>query len=276
MDFIWHDPKAPKMAVHEAPGSVVWLSFPALDAVPWLTNAYSTRLGGVSHGDVAAMNFRHTGESDLENIRRNFQIIAEAAGFPFEGIIRSQQTHTTNVLKVTRANRGDGVVRDLPWTDVDGFITNEPGCVLATFYADCVPLYFVDPVHRAIGLSHSGWRGTAAGMGRVTLEAMAREYGTDPADVIAAIGPSISQANYEVSQEVAEAFDPAFSYRKENGKYQLDLWAANKAIMVAAGVREENISLSNLCTFENHDLLHSHRATGGRRGTNGAFLAIKE
>ena len=276
MDFIWHDPKAPRMAVHEAPGSVVWLSFPALDEIGWLVNAYTTRLGGVSHGDVAAMNFRHPGESDPANITRNFQIIAEAARFPFEGIIRSQQTHTTNVLKVGRDNRGDGVTRPLPWTDVDGFITDEPGCVLATFYADCVPLYFVDPVHKAIGLSHSGWRGTAAGMGRVTLEAMAREYGTDPVDVIAAIGPSISQTNYEVSQEVAEAFDPAFSYRKDNGKYQLDLWAANKAILTGAGVKEENISLSNLCTFENHELLHSHRATGGRRGTNGAFLAIRE
>lgn len=103
------------------------------------------------------------------------------------------------------------MTRKRPYTDVDGLITNEPNVVLATFYADCVPLYFVDPVHRAIGLSHSGWRGTVNRMGKETLIAMNREFGTEAHDVIAAIGPSICQDCYEISQDVAEHFVDEFA-----------------------------------------------------------------
>ena len=154
---------------------------------------------------------------------------------------------------------------------------------MVTFYADCVPLYFIDPVHKAIGLSHSGWRGTVKKMGLVTLQKMQEAYGTNPEDVIAAIGPSICQDCYEVSEDVISEFQQNFDkkhwealfYKKPNGKYQLNLWKANEIIMVEAGVKLENIAVTNVCTNCNSDLLFSHRATKGQRGSLAAFMALK-
>ena len=185
---------------------------------------------------------------------------------------------------VTEEDRGCGITKPRSYTDVDGMVTNVPGLTLATFYADCVPLYFYDPVHRAIGLSHSGWRGTVGKIGKVTVETMARVYGTKPEDVLAAIGPSICQECYEVSADVIEQFRGAFEekdwndlfYAKENGKYQLNLWKANEKIFLEAGILPEHISLSNLCTCCNPKFLFSHRASHGKRGNLAAFLGIQK
>jgi len=162
-------------------------------------------------------------------------------------------------------------------------ITNVRGLVLATFYADCVPLYFVDPVHHAIGLSHSGWRGTVAKIGAVTIRKMQETYGTDPKDVYAAIGPSICQNCYEVSEDVILEFQKSFApehweklfYKKENGKYQLNLWEANKIIFTETGITENHISMPGICTCCNPEFLFSHRASHGKRGNLGAFLGLK-
>ena len=163
-------------------------------------------------------------------------------------------------------------------------ITDIPGLVLATFYADCVPLYFVDPVHHAIGLSHSGWRGTVRKIGAVTIKKMAEEYGSNPEDIKVAIGPSICQKCYEVSGDVIEEFKNAFEqkhweklfYVKENGKYQLNLWEANRIIFMESGILKQNISMPNICTCCNPEFLFSHRASHGKRGNLGAFLGIKK
>ena len=157
MDFIWHDQNASRMSVHRN-GDVVWLSFPEMDKEDWCLNVFSTRMGGISTGHLASMNlsFGREGPGNEETVRENFRRLGAAAGFAAEDVILSDQTHTTNVRRVGRKDRGSGFLRPLEWTDVDGFITDEPGCVLSTFYADCVPLYFADPRHRAIGLSHSG------------------------------------------------------------------------------------------------------------------------
>ena len=167
--------------------------------------------------------------------------------------------------------------------DIDGLITNEPGVTLATFYADCVPLYFYDPTHKAIGLSHSGWRGTVGRMGQATVEAMERSFGSQPKDLLCAIGPSICQDCYEVSRDVAEAFIFAFpTHEKEIlqagalGKYQLDLWKANEIVLTEAGVLKEHIDLAGLCTCCNSSILFSHRASKGKRGNLGAFLMLTE
>ncbi len=255
---------------------VLWLSFPSFDRESWLMNAFSTRFGGVSTGHLASMNLSFAQEPDCrEHVMENFRRIAAACSFRAEDIVCSDQTHTTNVERVGKADRGRGITREKDRTDIDGMITDEPGVVLATFYADCVPLYFADPVRHAIGLSHSGWRGTANRMALVTIEAMRREFGSDPRDMIAAIGPCICQDCYEVDYEVAKQFPSAYVRPEDNGKYMLDLAGANKGIMVEAGIPAGRISLSGLCTACNPDLLFSHRATKGRRGNLGAFLMIR-
>ena len=167
------------------------------------------------------------------------------------------------------------------YTDVDGLITNVSGLTRVTFYADCVPLYFVDPVHHAIGLSHSGWRGTVARMGKCTLEAMHNAFGTEASDVYCAIGPSICQDCYEISEDVAVQFMQAFPGHtseilidKGNGKYQLDLWKANEIVLLDAGVKKDHLEVTDVCTCCNPELLFSHRASHGKRGNLGAFLCL--
>ncbi|MBO5292931.1 MAG: peptidoglycan editing factor PgeF [Lachnospiraceae bacterium] len=268
-----------------------YLTFPALSQTGMVSHLFSTRLGGVSEGDLSTMNLSYSRGDRKENVDENFRRIAKVLGRSIEDIVCSDQTHTTNVRRITLQDRGKGVVRSKDYTDVDGMITNEPGIVLATFYADCVPLYFVDPVRGAIGLAHSGWRGTAGKIGAVTVQKMTEEYGTNPADVIAAIGPSICQDCYEVSEDVAEAFRVVFEgdrmqeklgkhlteqvlFAKGDGKYQLNLWQANALILQEAGIPENQISVTDLCTCCNPEYLFSHRASHGRRGNLGAFLTL--
>ena len=263
---------------------VLYLTYPILENTKIVKHGFSTRVGGVSEGFLGSMNLSFSRGDDEECVRENFRRMAKALEVSMEDFVFSMQTHTTNVRKVTEEDRGKGILRPLDYQDVDGLITDIPGLCLATFYADCVPLYFVDPVHKAIGLSHSGWRGTVRRMGEVTLKRMQEEYGTDPADVTAAIGPSICQECYEVSEDVIIEFQKQFDekhwealfYRKENGRYQLDLWKANEIILLEAGVCKEKIAVTNLCTCCNHEELFSHRASNGKRGNLAAFLSLKE
>ena len=185
-------------------------------------------------------------------------------------------------LGAVAADAGKGLLRERDYQDVDGLVTDVPGITLVAFFADCVPLFILDPVHRAIGLSHSGWRGSVNRIGQETLDVMGREYGTRAGDVVACIGPSICRDCFEVGPEVAEQFSRAFSQRywpqlydkKGDGKYQLDLWRANQIIFTEAGVRPENIHTTDICTRCNPRLLFSHRAMGERRGNLAAFLCL--
>lgn len=283
MEIKWNDSSCENMNVRKN-GEVVYLTFPALERETAVYHGFSTRFGGVSEGIYHSMNLSFTRGDQEEAVKENFCRISSAIGFPSESIVTSDQTHTTNVRVVTEEDRGCGITKPRSYTDVDGMVTNVPGLTLATFYADCVPLYFYDPVHRAIGLSHSGWRGTVGKIGKVTVETMARVYGTKPEDVLAAIGPSICQECYEVSADVIEQFRGAFEekdwndlfYAKENGKYQLNLWKSNEKIFLEAGILPEHISLSNLCTCCNPKFLFSHRASHGKRGNLAAFLGIQK
>ena len=282
MKIKWQDEKIPHMNVKEA-GEVIYLTYPAFEKLEGIIHGFSTRLGGVSRGIYSSMNLSFTRGDEEEAVKENYRRIAQAIGFQTEDIVTSDQTHTANVRKVTEADRGKGITVPRDYQDVDGMVTNVPGLVLATFYADCVPLYFADPVKRVIGLSHSGWRGTVAKIGKVTVEKMKEEYGCHPEDILAAIGPSICQDCYEVSEDVIEEFKTAFAgeyqerlyYKKKNGKYQLNLWEANRLIFLEAGIPEANISMPGICTCCNPEFLFSHRASHGKRGNLAAFLGLK-
>lgn len=263
---------------------VTYLSFPILEDTGLVSHAFSTRLGGVSKGDFATMNFSFTRGDDRDDVLENYRRMAVALGVDRERMVLTWQTHTTNVRRVTEEDEGKGIVRDRDYRDVDGLITDIPGITLVTFFADCVPLYFLDPVHKAIGLSHSGWRGTVKRMGQVTVDAMKEAFGTRPEDIIACIGPSICGDCYEVGEEVADEFADAFHekyhdvilLKKQNGKYQLDLWKANEIVLKEAGIKGDNLAATNICTYCNPQLLFSHRRTAERRGNLCAFLSLKE
>lgn len=264
-------------------GEVEYLTFPLLEQTGIVRHLFSTRLGGVSEGIYQSMNLSYTRGDEKAAVDENYRRIAGILGCGLEDLVCSDQTHTVNLRVVTREDGGKGILRPKDYHDIDGLLTDEPGLVLATFYADCVPLYFVDTKNRAVALAHSGWRGTVARMGRCVTEKMREVYGTRPEDLTAAIGPSICQACYEVSEDVAEAFIQEFRKpgqaaqileEKGNGKYQLDLWRANEILLQEAGIPAGQIQVTDLCTCHNSDYLFSHRASQGKRGNLGAFLGL--
>jgi len=276
--------KDERQIFREIEKEVPYLEYPLLTDTKIVHHGFSTRLGGVSQGCYASMNLSFTRGDDEAAVRENYHRIAKSIGVKCENMVLSQQTHTTNVRVVTEKDKGKGIVKPLDYTDVDGMVTNIHGICLVTFYADCVPLYFVDPVQKAIGLSHSGWRGTVGKIGKETIRKMEEQYGSDPKDILAAVGPSICKDCYEVSEDVILEFQKNFKerywkdlfYRKENGKYQLDLWKANEIIFKESGILPEHIAVTNVCTHCNSEILYSHRTSGDRRGNLAAFLALKE
>ena len=264
-------------------GKIEYLTFPLLEQTGLVRHLFTTRVGGASKGIYSSMNLSYTRGDEKEAVDENYRRIAGVLGCSMEDIVCSDQTHTVNLRVVTKQDGGKGVTRSKDYHDIDGLLTDEPGLVLATFYADCVPLYFVDTKNKAVALAHSGWRGTVARMGRCVVERMGKVYNTRPEDLVAAIGPSICQTCYEVSEDVAEAFLQEFKKpgqaeqileEKGNGKYQLDLWRANEMILQEAGIPAAQIQVTDLCTCHNSDYLFSHRASHGRRGNLGAFLGV--
>lgn len=263
---------------------LLYLTSPLLEKTGMVKHAFSTRVGGVSEGIFSSMNLSFQRGDENERVHENFKRMARVLGSSTEHMVFSDQTHTTNVRVVTKRDCGKGIHKPLDYSAIDGLVTNEPDVMLVTFYADCVPIYIVDTVHRAIGLCHSGWRGTVGKISQNTLRVMKENYGTRASDVVAAIGPSICQDCYEVSEDVVLAFEESFgterigelAYRKENGRYQLDLWRANELALLDAGVTADKIQTPDLCTCCNEKLLFSHRATAGKRGNLAAFLGLYE
>ena len=260
-----------------------YLEYPLFQKTGIVTSAFSTRLGGVSEGYYSSLNLSFDRGDDPARVLENFKRIGASMGVAVEDMVLSKQTHTTNVRVVTKEDKGKGVIRKRNYTDVDGMITNVPGICLVTSYADCVPLYFVDPVKKAIGLSHSGWRGTVGKIGKNIVQLMQENFGSKPEDLLAAVGPSVCMDCYEVSEDVIEPFKEAFEkkyweelfYKKENGKYQLNLWKANELIFLESGILPEHMAITNVCTHCNSKILYSHRTMGNNRGNLCAFLALK-
>lgn len=307
-----------RLTLHEQDG-VVWLSFPLLDQYDFVLGAFSTRIGGVSEGDASSMNLSLSreltggrgrkglvtdrpegdawaregeeawtpeGESARKRFEENHRRYACAVGYDAANLVFSDQTHTDTIVEVTGQDRGNGMTRPNAFHDVDGLMTRERQVALMTFYADCVPLLLLDPVRRAIACVHSGWRGTIAGIGTKAALLMKEKYGSRPEDLVAAIGPSICQDCYEVSDPVADRFRDRYGYLGQDldkivrpgreGHAYLGLQEACRQNFLQAGLTWDHISLPDLCTMENSGLLFSHRASGGKRGNLAAVLMLKE
>lgn len=260
---------------------VGFLTFPNLSSLGFVKHAFSTRIGGVSSDEFKSMNLAFgRGDSD-ENVRENYKIFCQAAGFEYSSLVSSAQDHHTFIRKITAEQCGIGIERRRDMESVDGLMTDEPNVMLVTHYADCTPLLFADPEKRVVAASHAGWRGTAARIGQITVERMTEEYGCDPEDIVAVVGPAIGGCCYEVDTPVYEKFASMTDLRPANftkslghGKYIIDLKEINRRVLISAGILPENILVSDLCTRCNSDLLFSHRATGGKRGGLSAFIGI--
>lgn len=258
-----------------------YLTYNVLNDIPFIRHAFSTRLGGVSKGICESMNLAFGRGDDKETVLENYKLICESAGFEYESLCGSVQIHESKVQKVTKADRGHGILRERVWKSADALITDDKDVTLVTYYADCTPLFFVDTKTHAIGLAHGGWRGTIERIAVKTVKAMKIEFGTNPQDLLCCIGPVIGKCCYEIDADCAIRFKALSEIdtsevltAKSEEKFMADLALTNKLLLISAGVKEENIILSDLCTKCNSDFLWSHRATSGQRGTMAAFMKI--
>ena len=238
-------------------GDVPYITFPILSHCG-VKHGFSTRLGGVSSGIFASMNLDFRCADPNDNVLENYRRMTAALDIKMEDLVLSMQTHTTNILRMTSRDRGKGFSRERDYTDVDGMITNDPDVALVGLFADCVPVFFVDPVHRAIGLSHAGWRGTVGKIAEKTVVAMGEAFGTAPENLCCVIGPSICRDCYEVSADVAEAFRSAFAAdgaSKRNRAASADV-AAFCAAFATGGEPEGDAGVSAWADpFRRHDAL---------------------
>lgn len=269
--------------IHNIDG-VPYISFPKLSQyTEEMIHGFSTRMGGVSKEHLASMNLSFTRGDERENVLENHRRFANALGYDEKRLVFSNQVHLTNIYKVEKKDIGKGITRESDIIEIDGLVTNEPRIPLITFYADCVPLFFYDPVMKVIAMAHSGWKGTVSMIGKKMVDFMEKEYGCCANNIICAIAPSICQNCYEVSEDVAMYFVEVFGndygdtllYAKGNGKYQLNLHKACEITLLNAGIKKENLDITDICTCCNPDLLFSHRASNGMRGNLAGVMMIK-
>lgn len=258
-------------------GALEYLTAPVLSC-GGAVHAFSTRFGGVSSGHLSSLNLgTHRGDAP-ENVWENYRILGAAVGFAPEQTVFTKQQHTAIVRRVGAADRGTGLLREQTAV-CDGLITNEPDVALCCFGADCATILLYDPVHRAVGAVHSGWRGTAQGIAREAVLAMERAFGSNPADIRAAIGPSIGQCCFETDEDVPKAMlaslgAEAEAHIEQRGeKYFVDNKALCRLWLLRAGVRQ--IDLSCDCTRCQPDRFWSHRAAGNARGSLAGIIMLR-
>lgn len=248
-----------------------------------VVQAVTARHGGVSEGCFQSLNPAIHNGDDLMLVRQNRQLIANALGLDLNRFVTAEQVHGSAVYMVSGSDAGCGAFDyDTAIAKTDGLITNQRGVPLMMFFADCVPVMLVDPVKKAIGLCHAGWRGTVAKIPRQTVQQMTVHFGSNPADIMAAIAPSIGPCCYEIDSVVERQIREAFNDKSDkllnphgDGKWLLDLWQANKLSLLEAGLNEANIELSNVCTNCNSETFYSYRADHGKTGRLAVVLALK-
>lgn len=256
-------------------GGITTLRFRALDSC---AHGFSTRTGGVSSVPFSSLNMGFNRPEPRENILENYRRFCSANGLDFHSLVLAAYAHGTNVEKVEKSDMGRGIDPDLPpLPDCDGIVTNDPDVTLLTLHADCLAYFVFDPVHRAIGLAHAGWRGTLGGVGRNVIESMRMHYGTDPKDCVVCIGPGICGDCYEVGDDVADEFEAEYGagvvVRYEDRNPHIDITAASRLQFIRCGVPEASVHTAGLCTYESEELFFSYRRDGKIHGKTGAMCA---
>lgn len=251
----------------------------ALDGQTGVSHGFSTREGGITTDPpYASLNLSWSRCGSEDEVIANFRIFAEGAGVNYDDMAVVNHEHGNVVLRLGKEHRGRGFSFE-PLPFCDGIITNEPSVTLVTSHADCGAYFFYDPVHRAIGMAHAGWKGTFLRIGAVMAERMREEYGTDPADIIASTGPCICKDCFEVDQDLGEKFAAEFSQEGitrpgRPGKAYVDLELAAAVQFIETGIRPENITLMSACTYEDKDMFFSHRRDKGVTGSMAAFIKL--
>jgi YfiH family protein len=251
--------------------------FPSLYKETWLAAGVTERTGGVSASPFSSLNLGlHVGD-EADAVRENRRRAADALGFSLGQMVCGEQVHGGDVAVVTAEQAGRGATAmDTALPGVDALVTNTPGLLLTLFYADCVPVLLVDPVRRAVGVAHAGWKGVVADVAENTVVALREAFGSEPTALHVAIGPCIGPCCFEVGEEVAAHFPQQAHWPAAGAKPHVDLPAAVKARLEAAGVLSENITVSGECTSCLPERYFSHRRDKGRTGRLGALIGIRQ
>jgi YfiH family protein len=231
-------------------------------------------------GPYESMNLGFSTDDERKNILKNYAILSEKLSFDTNDIVRTFQTHTSNIRYITETDKGKLFNEKQDYIDVDGLVTDIRNIGLLTFHADCTPIFFYDSVKKVIGMVHAGWKGTLDNIAGKMVQKLTDDFASNPEDIKTVIGPSLGQCCFEVDRDVADLFlqkDKNYnSFMKTKGlKYHFDLWGINKYNMVNAGMNEENIEISGLCTKCSNDLFFSHRGQKGVRGSMAGIIMMR-
>lgn len=261
--------------------AVAYLTFKELEKHTFVNHAFSTRLGGVSRDSFKSMNLSFKRGDEEKCVRENYKLFCDASGFDINSLVIPNLTHGSIVEKASKSNRGSGIFRTTDFIDADGLVTDQTGVTLVTSHADCPSIFVIDPNKKAIGLAHAGWRGTSKEISKKIINKMKDEFGSVSNDIVCCIGPSIAKCCFEVNENAISEFKKINFIEIDNiiikrkNKLYIDLFQANKQILMNSGVKENNIILSDICTMCNKDLMFSHRASKGKSGTMLAMISIK-
>lgn len=246
-----------------------------------IPHGFTTRQGGVSEGIYSSLNLGTNRGDDPDRVRENYRRVCAALGVEGEKLVFSSQVHQSEVRRVTALDGGKGLDRPVDY-DADGLVTDEPGLTLVVFGADCLTILLCDPKRRVAAALHAGWRGTALGIAARGVETMVQDYGCNPEDILAAIGPGISRCCFETGPEVPQAMEKAlgeealpFVSPEGAGKHKVDLKGLNTLWLKRSGVLATNIDISSECTLCAHETYWSHRYTKGERGSQAALICLK-
>lgn len=267
------------MTEHHVHG-VTFLAADSFQAAGGVAHGFSTRLGGVSTGIFASLNLGSTRGDEPDRVRENYRRFCAAIGADISRVVMTKQVHGTVIRTATPADcKAD--LYDPEGYECDGLITNVHGLALTVFSADCIPVLLYDPVQKVIAAVHAGWRGTAGDIAGKAARQMQADYGCRPGDILAAIGPGISQCCFETHADVPEAMIAALGelakphiISLENGKFKVGLKEINAALLQRAGVVPDHIEISRDCTACLPEKYWSHRVTQGQRGSQAAMLQL--
>jgi hypothetical protein len=263
-------------------GGLRFYTFPHFNKTGLVTHGFTTRWGGKSSGPYAGLNTAFGVGDKVENVRANRSLACTALSINPAHLVAGKQVHGDRIAVVGLQERGRGALSGEETGPVaDALVTGTPGVPLASYYADCVPVFLLDPVNKAVALAHAGWKGTALKIGSKTVQLMKNVFNTDPGRCLAGIGPAIGPCCYEVGPEVVEVFNNVFTSQaglvrpSSPGKMRLDLWEANRRVLLSAGLDERNIYVAGVCTSCHNDLFFSYRAQNGVAGRMASLLMLK-
>lgn len=238
-------------------------------------HAFTSKLGGVSKGDINGLNLGFRVNDDINSVKTNYSLVADDMGIDLNKTVLSRQTHTNNIRIISEEDLGKGIKKDSDIYDTDGLISNIKGSALIVFSADCTPILFYNEEKQVIAAVHAGWRGSVLKIASKCVELMEEKFNCNPEKTFVAMGPSIGPCCFEFGPDAPDIFGKEYVKEAENDKYLVDLWKYNYDLLTNCKIPCENIDLSKVCTVCHSDKYYSYRTTKDKTGRQGAIISLR-